>query len=132
MPDYILELILSVLQPIAAVLGTLAAAYLTVLVRTYVADLRFRAATVRAIHAVETAVGHITQSVVDDAKRNSADGRLDASDAAAALYAGKDMAMSYLGPKGVAEIKAVLGAGEDGLQDYIVGLIEARIQELKQ
>jgi len=82
----------------------------------------------RATTAAHLAVAGVQQTVVDDLKRLSADGRLTGDDAREALADAKAWARRLLGPDGIAQMNAIVGDADD----WLVAMIEQAVREQKR
>ena len=80
--------------------------------------------------AVFTAVSALEQTVVVAAKTAARDGQLTKSDGAAVKAAALAEIKSHLGPKGIAELQAILGVQPDGLDSFISSRIEASVLQM--
>jgi len=132
MPDYLIELILNIAAPIAAALGAWLAAEAIRWLRAHVSHTQTRESLERATVAVAAAVGEVAQVYVSDLKSASADGSLTSAEANEAQSRALAAARDYLGPKGVAMIRATLGTDERALDRWLVALIEERIAAAKE
>jgi hypothetical protein len=132
MPDYLLELILTIATPLAAALGAWLAAEVIRWLRAHVSHVQTREALERATVAVSSAVGEVAQVYVSDLKSASEDGALTSDEANEAQSRALAAARDYLGPKGVAMIRATLGSDERALDRWLVALIEERIASSKE
>lgn len=128
MPDYVLQFVLELSLPVLTALSTWAVAEVIHLVRTKVKNEQVSAAFERAIHVTETVTDEVGQAFVAKLKERSSDGRLSKEDATQALFDAYTKAKSHLGPRGIADLKRILGTGTDqDVQAYLIGLIEARV-----
>lgn len=82
--------------------------------------------------AIMVAVGEVQQTYVDAIKAASADGKLTEMEKSVAQQKAVDAAKSYLGPKGVKQLIAVLGVDDALLDRYIRGNVEAAIGQQKK
>ena len=80
--------------------------------------------------AVFTAVSSLEQTVVVAAKTAASDGQLTKSDGAAVKAAALAEIKSHLGPKGIAELQAILGIKADGLDSFLSSRIEASVLQM--
>jgi hypothetical protein len=85
----------------------------------------------RTIAAVDTAVGAVQQTFVDDLRKGLEDGKLTKEERQEALQRAKAKAKAYLGEQGLDELKTVFGIPEDRISDFLTDTIESRIQGLK-
>lgn len=131
MPEYLIDLILEIATPIAVALGAWLAAEVIRWLRAHVSHTQTLEALERATSAVEAAVGEVAQLYVSDLKSASEDGALTGDEAKEAQSRALAAARDYLGPKGVAMVRASLGDDEKALDRWLVGLIEARIAAAK-
>jgi hypothetical protein len=132
MPEYLVNLILEIATPIAMALGAWLAAECIRWLRAHVSHTQTLEALERATSAVEAAVGEVAQLYVSDLKSASEDGALTSDEAREAQARALAAARDYLGPKGVAMVRASLGDDERALDRWLVGLIEARIAASKE
>lgn len=133
MPDYVLNLVLDIVTPLLAVLLLWGSGELIRLVRQNVKNERLRSALERATHLVEVSVAEVEQRFVGSLKEQAADGKLTDYEASIALKNALDTVKSHLGPRGIAELREVIGDGtEESLVAYLVSLIEAQIAKSKE
>ena len=101
------------------------------LIRSKVKNENLSGALERAANAVATAVGATTQVLVAELKEKASDGRLTSEEARQALNATLQRARDGLGANGLAELRNVLGNGDDALDKWLIDQIEARISDVK-
>lgn len=131
MPDYVINLILEIVAPIAAALGAWLAAEVIRWLRAHVSHTQTLEALERATVAVGAAVGEVAQGYVSTLKAASEDGTLTAQEAGEAQARALAAARDYLGPRGVALLRASLGLDEQALDRWLVALIEERVAAAK-
>lgn len=81
--------------------------------------------------AMKDAVLEVHQTYVEARKAASEDGKLTDEEAEEAKDLAIEAAKAYLGPKGIRELLGVLGIGEDALDGWLGGKVEATVAELK-
>ena len=131
MPAYVLEFLISILQPIVAALGIWAVAEAIRWIRAHVSHTQSRDALERLVAAVGAAVGETEQVYVSTLKKMATDGKLTAEEHATARTEALSKAKELLGPKGLAAARGVLGNDEGAIDKWLVALIEQRIAEAK-
>lgn len=131
MAQYIFDWLVALFGPIVLVLGAWMSVEVVRLIRTRVRNQNVANALIRLEHAVGTAVGSVSQSYISELKKRSEDGRLSKEDAVIAQAMAIKEAKTYLGPRGLEELRGVIGTGDDALDKWITGLIEAKIAEAK-
>jgi len=98
----------------------------------HVQNTRTRAVLLRLNDAVTQAVTAIEQTAVAAAKKPNQNSKLTANAASAVKAAALDELKSHLGPKGVAEVIAVLGIDGSELDKFLSTRIEAAVYAEKQ
>lgn len=132
MPPYLAEFTVQLLTPIAAALGAWLVAEVIRLIRSRVANQHLQGALYRATVAVAAAVGKTSQTFVDDLRDPDKPGAWTPDRGREALARAVADSREYLGPRGLAELRAILGSDDEAVDRWIVGLIEARVQEAKR
>lgn len=123
---------LEILSPVLLAALTWAAAKLAQLVRAKVKNEYLRGVLVRLDDVVFTAVKDLQQTVVDEIKLASADGKI--SDAEKRRI--KDQAIanvkSHLGTKGIGELAKVLGLEGGAIEGLLSSKVEAAVHDLRR
>ncbi|WP_233104165.1 hypothetical protein [Haliangium ochraceum] len=101
------------------------------LIQGKVSNEYLRGVLVRLDEAVTTAVKDLQQTVVDEIKRASADGKLTSEEKKRIKQSAIDHVKSYLGPKGVRILAEVLGLDDDGLGGFLAARVEAAVHDLR-
>lgn len=122
---------LQILSPVLLAGLTWLAARVAALIQARVKNEHLRGVLVRLEDAVFTAVKDVQQSVVDEIKAASADGKISASERQRIKGAAVGNVKSYLGPKGVAELGRVLGLGAGALDGLIASKVEAAVHDIR-
>lgn len=112
----------------ALVAGILAAVGFAV--RRYITHDLLKEVALRVAEAVSTAVGEVAQVYLEEIRKASADGTITKEEAKTARDMALEKALTYLGPKGLATLKYVLG-DEESAKKWIMAKIEAKVLELK-
>jgi hypothetical protein len=99
-------------------------------IRAHTKNAQVQGILLRLDDAVATAVGSLEQTVVVAAKSAAADGQLTKADGAAVKAAALAEIKSHLGPKGIAELQAILGIKPDGLDSFLSSRIEASVLQM--
>lgn len=81
--------------------------------------------------AVETAVREASQTLVDDMRKAAADGTISKDEAREARDHALGKLKAYMGPKGVAELGRVMALDVGGIDSYLAGKVEAKVNALK-
>lgn len=123
---------LEILSPVLLAALTWAAAKLAQLVRAKVKNEYLRGVLVRLDDVVFTAVKDLQQTVVNEIKLASADGKI--SDAEKRRV--KDQAIanvkSHLGTKGIGELAKVLGLDGGAIEGLLSSKVEAAVHDLRR
>lgn len=123
-----IQFAIDTLQPVILALLSLLSAYAVAYIRRKATNEKVRAVGERAAGAVCDAVRAIEQTFVSKLREH---GAISADNAQEAASLALDTAREFLGPKGVAELRAVLGSGDDAIDSYLLSLIEAKIAAVK-
>lgn len=131
MPDYVLEFLVQLLQPVLLALGAWLAAEAIRWVRSHVSHEQSRDALERLVAVVSTSVGETQQVYVAGLKAAAADGKLTAEEQSKALATAVTKARELLGPKGIGAIQTVIGTDQQALDKWLIALVEAQISKSK-
>lgn len=121
-------IVIDLIVALLGALGTVAAAYLTSLIRNKVKNENLRALLDRVDDFAFDAVRAVWQASVEAAK---ADGKLTKEDAKAAKDAAIAALKAYLGEKGLAELKATFGT-DDNVEKVLDAKIEKAVYDAKR
>jgi hypothetical protein len=129
----LLPAIIAALSPvIVALLGVLSAK-LVELINAKAKNETVKGILARLTAAVTDAVGEVYQAEAEALKEAMADGKLSDAEKARLRQIAVDHAKSYLGPKGLAELMAVLGLATEADADKVIaGKIEKVIYDAKR
>ena len=131
MPTYLTEFLVTITAPIATLLAAWALAEVIRLIRSRVRNEHLRGALERAAQAVATATAATAQAFVADLKDPTKPGAWTPERASEALEMTLDDAREFMGPKGLAELRAILGSDEGAVDRWLAAMIEARIAAAK-
>lgn len=124
--------ILEILSPVLLAALTWAAAKAAELVRAKVKNEYLKGVLVRLDDAVFTAVKELQQSVVDEIKRASADGKITDEEKRRIKEKALTTVKSHLGNKGLAELAKILGLNGGGLDGLLSSKVEAAVHDLRR
>jgi hypothetical protein len=129
----LLPAIIAALSPvIVALLGVLSAK-LVELINAKAKNETVKGILARLTAAVTDAVGEVYQAEAEALKEAMADGKLSDEEKARLRQIAVDHAKSYLGPKGLAELMAVLGIATEADADKVIaGKVEKVIYDAKR
>ena len=99
-------------------------------IKAYTKNAQVQGILLRLDDVVFTAVSSLEQTVVVAAKTAASDGQLTKSDGAAVKAAALAEIKSHLGPKGIAELQAILGIKPEGLDSFLSSRIEASVLQM--
>ena len=99
-------------------------------IKAYTKNAQVQGILLRLDDAVFTAVSALEQTVVVAAKTAAGDGQLTKSDGAAVKAAALAEIKSHLGPKGIAELQAILGVKPEVLDSFLSSRIEASVLQM--
>ena len=99
-------------------------------IKAHTKNAQVQGVLLRLDDAVFTAVSALEQTVVVAAKTASSDGQLTKSDGAAVKAAALAEIKSHLGPKGIAELQAILGIKSDALDSFLSSRIESSVLQM--
>jgi hypothetical protein len=128
------DIVLKIFVVLSPALAALLAWASTRLVQLITAKVKFeylRGVLVRLDDVVFAAVREIQQTVVDDLKSNSPDGRLTPAQRDQLKQDVLAKIKSHIGMKGLAEIAKILGLDGVGLDNFIATKAEAAVHDLK-
>jgi len=118
---------LKIVLPILVALLGLVAKRVSDLIAAKVTNEKIRGILSRLDQITYTAVNEVEQAYVSNLPDNAT-----VAEMAKAKSAAIESARAHLGPRGLAEIKAVLGLDENGDMDKLLGsYVESRVREMK-
>ena len=124
--------ILEILSPVLLAALTWAAAKLAQLIRAKVKSEYLRGALVRLDDAVFTAVKDLQQSVVEEIKAASADGKITDEEKKRIKEKALASVKSHLGTKGLSELATVLGLDGGAIEGFLSSKVEAAVHDLRR
>jgi hypothetical protein len=124
--------VLEILSPVLVAALTWAAAKLAQLIRAKVKSEYLRGALVRLDDAVFTAVKDLQQSVVEEIKAASADGRITDEEKKRIKEKALASVKSHLGTKGLSELATVLGLDGGAIEGFLSSKVEAAVHDLRR
>ena len=124
--------ILEILSPVLLAALTWAAAKLAQLIRAKVKSEYLRGALVRLDDAVFTAVKDLQQSVVEEIKAASADGKITDDEKKRIKEKALVSVKSHLGTKGLSELATVLGLDGGAIEGFLSSKVEAAVHDLRR
>jgi len=122
---------LQVVAPVLVAALTWATAKLATLIRRKVDNEYLRGVLVRLDEAVLTAVKGLQQTVVDDIKAVSLDGKITIGEKRRIKETAIANVRSYLGPKGIRVLAEVLGLSGAALDRFLDSKVEAAVHDLR-
>ena len=128
------ELAIMSLQLVAPLLAgaiTWALAKLASHIQASIQNQYLQGVLLRLDHAVVTVVKDLEQTVVDQIKAASVDGKITADERRRIKRAALDLVKSYLGAKGLRVLGDVLGLSGGALDDFLGSRIEATVHDLR-
>lgn len=124
--------VLEILSPVLLAALTWAAAKLAQLIRAKVKSEYLRGALVRLDDAVFTAVKDLQQSVVEEIKAASADGKITEDEKKRIKEKALASVKSHLGTKGLSELATVLGLDGGAIEGFLSSKVEAAVHDLRR
>jgi hypothetical protein len=124
--------VFEILSPILLAALTWAAAKLAQLIRAKVQNEYLKGVLVRLDDAVFTAVKDIEQSVVEQIKEASADGKITDDEKKRIKEKALASVKSHLGTKGLAEVARILGLDGGALDGLLSSKVEAAVHDLRR
>jgi len=124
--------VLEILSPLLLAALTWAAAKLAQLIRAKVQNEYLKGGLVRVDDAVFTAVKDLQQTVVEQIKAASADGKITADEKKQIKDKALAAVKSHLGTKGLAEAASVLGLGGGALEGLLSSKVESAVHDLRR
>lgn len=124
--------ILEISSPVLLAALTWAAAKLAQLIRAKVQNEYLKGVLVRLDDAVFTAVKDLQQSVVEEIKAASADGKITDDEKRQIKERALASVKSHLGTKGLAEIAKVFGLEGGALETLLSSKVEAAVHDLRR
>lgn len=124
--------VLEILSPVLLAALTWAAAKLAQLIRAKVRSEYLRQVLVRLDEAVFTAVKDLQQSVVEEIKAASADGKITDEEKKRIKERALASVRSHLGAKGISEVGAILGLDAGALDGFLSSKVEAAVHDLRR
>jgi len=122
---------LQVLSPVLLAGLTWLAARAAALISARVEGELLRGVLIRLADATLTATKELQQTVVDEIKAASADGKISAAERQRIKAAAVANVKSHLGRKGVAELARILGLADGALDSLIGAKVEAAVHDLR-
>lgn len=124
--------VLEILSPLLLAALTWAAAKLAQLIRAKVQNEYLKGVLVRVDDAVFTAVKDLQQTVVEQIKAASADGKITDDEKKQIKDKALAAVKSHLGTKGLAEAASVLGLGGGALEGLLSSKVESAVHDLRR
>lgn len=124
--------VLEILSPLLLAALTWAAAKLAQLIRAKVQNEYLKGVLVRVDDAVFTAVKDLQQTVVEQIKVASADGKITDDEKKQIKDKALVVVKSHLGTKGLAEAAGILGLGGAALEGLLSSKVEAAVHDLRR
>jgi hypothetical protein len=124
--------VLEILSPVLLAALTWAAAKLAQLIRAKVQNEYLKGVLVRLDDAVFTSVKDIQQSVVEQIKDASADGKITDDEKKRIKEKALANVKSHLGTKGLAEVAGILGLEGGALDGLLSSRVEAAVHDLRR
>ena len=124
--------VLEILSPLLLAALTWAAAKLAQLIRAKVQNEYLKGVLVRLDDAVFTAVKDLQQTVVEQIKAASADGKITDEEKKQIKDKALAAVKSHLGTKGLAEAASVLGLGGGALEGLLSSKVESAVHDLRR
>ena len=124
--------VLEILSPVLLAALTWAAAKLAQLIRAKVQNEYLKGVLVRVDDAVFTAVKNLQQTVVEQIKAASADGKITDDEKKQIKEKALAAVRSHLGTKGLTEAAAILGLGGSALEGLLSSKVEAAVHDLRR
>lgn len=124
--------VLELLSPLLLAALTWAAAKLAQLIRAKVQNEYLKGVLVRVDDAVFTAVKDLQQTVVEQIKAASADGKITDDEKKQIKEKALAAVRSHLGAKGIAEAAGILGLGGGALEGLLSSKVEAAVHDLRR
>lgn len=124
--------VLEILSPVLLAALTWAAAKLAQFIRAKVGNEYLKGVLVRLDDAVFTAVKAIQQSVVEEIKLASADGKITDEEKRRIKDKALATVKSHLGTKGLAELAKILGLDGVALDGLLSSKVEAAVHDLRR
>jgi hypothetical protein len=123
------------LDAFATVFGAillLASARASTWIKAHAKNAQVEGILLRLNDATYTAVGAVEQTVVAAAKGSQVNGQLTEAAATAAKQAALAEIKSHLGPKGIAELKTILGVQPGDLASFLSSRVESAVQTMPE
>lgn len=124
--------VLEILSPVLLAALTWAAAKLAQLIRAKVQNEYLKGVLVRLDDAVFTAVKDLQQSVVEQIKAASADGKITDEEKRQIKEKAMAAVKSHLGTRGLAEAAKILGLEGGALEGLLSSKVEAAVHDLRR
>jgi hypothetical protein len=124
--------VLEILSPLLLAALTWAAAKLAQLIRAKVQNEYLKGVLVRVDDAVFTAVKDLQQTVVEQIKAASADGKITDDEKKQIKDKALAAVKSHLGTKGLAEAASVLGLSGGALEGLLSSKVESAVHDLRR
>lgn len=124
--------VLEILSPVLLAALTWASAKLAQLIRAKVQNEYLRGVLVRVDDAVFTAVKAVQQTVVEQIKEASADGKITDDEKKRIKEKALAAVKAHLGTKGLSEVGAILGLDGGALDGLLSSKVEAAVHDLRR
>lgn len=124
--------ILEILSPLLLAALTWASVKLAELVRAKVKNEYLKGVLVRLDDAVFTAVKDLQQTVVDQIKAASADGKITDDEKKEIKRRALEAVKAHLGVKGLSEVGTILGLGGGAVESLLSSKVEAAVHDLRR
>lgn len=124
--------VLEILSPVLLAALTWAAAKVAQLIRAKVQNEYLRGVLVRVDDAVFTAVKAVQQTVVEQIKEASADGKITDDEKKRIKEQAIATVKAHLGTKGLSEVGTILGLDGGALDGFLSSKVEAAVHDLRR
>ncbi len=123
---------LQVLSPVLAAALAWLSAKLAALIRSKTKNEHLQGILIRLQDAIATSVKDLQMTVVDEAKALAKDGKLSAADRKQVRAAAIANVKSHLGPRGMGEVREVLGLDGPAAESFLMSKVEAAVHDLRR
>ena len=123
---------LQILSPVLAAALAWLSAKLAALIRSKTDNAHLQGVLLRLDDAIFTAIKELQITVVDEAKALAADGKLSPAERQQVRSAAIANVKSHLGPKGLSEVRDVLGLTSASAESFLMSKVEAAVHDLRQ
>lgn len=124
--------VLEILSPVLLAALTWAAAKLAQLIRVKIKHEYLRGILIRLEDSVVTSVKELEQTVVEEIKSASADGKITPDEKKRIKEKALASVKSHLGTKGLAELATVLGLDGGAIDGFLSSRVEAAVHDLRR